>query len=256
MPVCVLVPLHQADTPAVTEEMLGSAVRVAFNELRMIGLGCITWCSVSSARLQQEVRRRYPLAYDRHIMCGRWAGKWHHFVEGVAGLRCFLYSTTDYAEAAHLATHIAVSELRCCLQEDIFSLVRLSDEGVGARLLSDVLEHTTLNHNCWQLALEAVITSQLNGRPRWLSKAVEAPHVVELLRQINEPPFPGRRPGSERLRRCAAHELVKLLSARYELVRHVSGSQLRRHVTQCLCTWGAIPATFNKWDEERIAVNG
>nr|CCC92280.1 conserved hypothetical protein [Trypanosoma congolense IL3000] len=256
MPIRVMIPRHHAGSLAATEEVLASAVRVAFQEMRMVGLANVPCCSVSSARLQQEVQRRYPAAYEQHIVRGLWGGKWHHFVEEMAGLRCFLYTALDYIQATHLTTHIAVSELRCCMQGDPFSLVRLSDEAVGSRLQSTLLEPNTLNHHCWVLVRGALDAVKPPGRPRWMEKPAKIPHIVQFLNHLEEDPRAGRRPGSERLRRCAAHELTKLLTESDDLVRHMSGSQLRRRVAQCLCTWSLAPAPCKKLSEMNTTHHG
>ncbi|RNF05386.1 uncharacterized protein Tco025E_07846 [Trypanosoma conorhini] len=126
MPVRVLVALPPMDGPAVTEAVL--------EEL-----------TVSSSRLQQATRQRYPVACERPVLEGRWRGKWHRFAEEVAGLRCLLDTPLDYAEACGLWAHIAPNELRCCLVGEDPRVVRQADEDMGARLRERLLHKGTLH---------------------------------------------------------------------------------------------------------------
>ncbi|KAF8294846.1 hypothetical protein TcBrA4_0070910 [Trypanosoma cruzi] len=73
MPVRVFVTLPPADGPAVTEDVLAQQVMQEFMAMRHAGSSVELLCSVSSARLQQTIAERYPLAYNRLLLEGRCA---------------------------------------------------------------------------------------------------------------------------------------------------------------------------------------
>ncbi|PWU92670.1 hypothetical protein C4B63_35g1 [Trypanosoma cruzi] len=70
MPVRVFVTLPPADGPAVTEDVLAQQVMQEFMAMRHAGSSVELLCSVSSARLQQTIAERYPLAYNRLLLEG------------------------------------------------------------------------------------------------------------------------------------------------------------------------------------------
>ncbi|RNC52381.1 hypothetical protein TcCL_ESM10397 [Trypanosoma cruzi] len=99
-----------------TEEALAQQVLQEFMATRHAGSSVELLRSVFSARLQQTIAERYPLAYNRLLLAWHWRGKWHCLADEIVGLRCFLDTLRDYAETRDLEVHIAFSELRCCLQ--------------------------------------------------------------------------------------------------------------------------------------------
>ncbi|KAF8303014.1 hypothetical protein TcBrA4_0049980 [Trypanosoma cruzi] len=92
MPVRVFVTLPPADGPAVTEDVLAQQVMQEFMAMRHAGSSVELLCSVSSARLQQTIAERYPLAYNRLLLEGVGAASGISFAEEIVGLRCFLYT--------------------------------------------------------------------------------------------------------------------------------------------------------------------
>ncbi|RNF12955.1 uncharacterized protein Tco025E_06401, partial [Trypanosoma conorhini] len=239
MPVRVLVTLPPMDGPAVTEAALAEQVLDEFTAARRAGSAEELPCSVSSLRLQQATRQRYPVAYERLVFEGRWRGKWHRFAEEVVGLHCFLYMPLDYAEACGLWAHTAPNELRCCLVGEDLRVVRQADEDMGARLRERLLHKGALHRFCDAAlrAAQADAGAGGAGRARW-----RAPPLAPALRGLAKgAPYSGCGGGAVgRLRRGAAREVAGMLVAEDSQARHVGVSRLRRHVAQCLETW--VPA--------------
>ncbi|RNE98023.1 hypothetical protein TraAM80_09010 [Trypanosoma rangeli] len=234
MPVRVLITLPPADGPAVTEAVLVQQVLEEFAAVRRAGSTEEMPCSVSSLRLQQSIARRYPLAYDRIVLEGRWSGKWHCFAEEAAGLRCFVYTPRDYAETRELCVHTAANELRCCLQAENPRMVRRTDDSIGARL-QECLLHSEALHRCCDALLQAAQADA--AKARWRAPP-QATALRELARNASSAGF--RSSVVERLRRGAAKEVAAQLAAGSTLARHVCVTRLRRNIAYCLKTW--VPA--------------
>ncbi|EKF26064.1 hypothetical protein MOQ_010259 [Trypanosoma cruzi marinkellei] len=243
MPVRVFVTLPPADGPAVTEEVLAQQVMQEFVAMRHAGSSVELLCSVSSARLQQTIAERYPLAYNRLLLEGRWRGKWHCFAEEIVGLRCFLYTPGDHAETMDLEVHVAVSELRCCVRDEDPRAVRQADGSVGALLREHLLQKGALHRWCDEAVRAAQADGGAGGADRALWRAPPpAPALMRLAEQLRSYGCEGGKFGW--LRRRAAREVAAIMTANDTLARHMSALRLRRHVAHCLQSW--VPANSGR----------
>ncbi|KAF8301142.1 hypothetical protein TcYC6_0055200 [Trypanosoma cruzi] len=243
MPVRVFVTLPPADGPAVTEEVLAQQVMQEFMAMRHAGSSVELLCSVSSARLQQTIAERYPLAYNRLLLEGRWRGKWHFFAEEIVGLRCFLYTLRDYAETKDLEVHVAFSELRCCVKDEDARAVRQADGSVGALLREHLLQKDALHRWCDEAVKAAQADGGAGGADRALWRAPPpAPALMRLARQLRSYGCEGGNFGW--LRRRAAREVAAIMTASDTPARHMSALRLRRHVVHCLQSW--VPANSGR----------
>lgn len=266
MPVSVVVELPPVDSPFLSEETLAEVVLGEFFAARRSGISWELPCSVASVRLQQLIRQRYPRAYERLIEKGRWEGKWHRFVQAIAGLRCFTYSLSDYAHAVDLGAHTAPGELRCCRAGENFFVVWQADCALGALLQEHVLREEAMGSWCALVANAALAGSRSNcnrtgqsdprhrcscygrrcnaasaTRPLWLAPHT-SPLVATLVKRLaaTAGSSGGRGGGgglTDSLRHGAANKIASLLVEENALARHVSLSQLRRHVLRCVSAW-------------------
>ncbi|ESL08370.1 hypothetical protein TRSC58_03927 [Trypanosoma rangeli SC58] len=217
MPLRVLITLPPADGPAVTEAALVQQVLEEFAAMRRAGSSEELLCSVSSLHLQQSIARRYPLAYCRIVLEGRWHGKWRRFVKEAAGLRCFAYTPLDYAETRGLRMHTALNGMRCCLRAEDPRVVRQTDDGIGVQLQKCLL-HIGALHRCCDALLQAAQAG--DAKARW-----RAPPPMTALQEFARNACSAEFGGStvERLRRGAAKEVAAQLAAGSTLVAaHVS----------------------------------
>ncbi|EAN96490.1 hypothetical protein, conserved, partial [Trypanosoma cruzi] len=247
MPVRVFVTLPPADGPAVTEEVLAQQVMQEFMAMRHAGSSVELLCSVSSARLQQTIAERYPLAYNRLLLEGRWRGKWHFFAEEIVGLRCFLYTLRDYAETRDLEVHVAFSELRCCVKDEDARAVRQADGSVGALLREHLLQKDALHRWCDEAVKAAQADGGAGGADRALWRAPppapapdEAREAVAFLRvrgwKFWVASAPRREGGcsdhdGER-HACAAHECTAAPPSRRPLSSIVGAGELRQAIRE------------------------
>ncbi|KAH9582055.1 hypothetical protein LSM04_003854 [Trypanosoma melophagium] len=250
----IFVELPPVDESFMTETSLAQQVRMEFTALRHAGRPRQSHCSVSSVRLQQAIRRRYPIAYERIINEGSWRGKWHRFVETVAGLHCFQYSTSDYTAEPTLEIHIPTTELRCSLQGEEITLVRKADSVLGAILWETLLQFDAMRQWCETVAAAAADdNSEKICRPRWMPP-IEAPALAYFLRQLSLPK--GKGFISPCIRRNAVREIVSILTREDTLAQHVSISQLRRFVAYTLGAWRAKDISMQKGNPDTLSTYG
>lgn len=260
MPVSVVVELPPVDSLFLSEETLAGVVLAEFLAARRCGTAWDMPCSVSCVRLQQLTRQRYPQAYGRLVQKGRWKGKWHRFVRAVAGLRCFVYSVSDYTQTVGLDAHTAPGELRCCLADESPFVVRRADGAVGTLLLEHLLREEVMSSMCTLIVQAAPVRARCNcrrggggsgnhhmsncsavsaGRPLWRTQRAP-PLVATLVERLATARSNGWQVGgglTDRLRHGAANEITSVLVEENQLARHVSVSQLRRHVLRCVIAW-------------------
>ncbi|ORC89900.1 uncharacterized protein TM35_000101680 [Trypanosoma theileri] len=250
----VFVELPPVDESFMTESSLAQQVLVEFAALRRAGEPQPPLCSVSSVRLQQTIRRRYPTAYEKIINEGTWRGKWHRFVETVAGLHCFQYSTSDYTAEPTLEIHIPPTELRCSLQGEDGNLVRKADAVLGAILWETLLQFDAMRQWCETVAAAAADDkNEKIFKPRWMP-LIEAPSLAYFLQQLSLPK--GKGFISSSIRRNAVREVVSILTREDTLAQHVSISQLRRFVTYTLGAWRAADVPMQKENPDTLSYYG
>lgn len=259
MPVSVVVELPPVDSLFLSEETLAGVVLTEFFAVRRSGIAGDMPCSVSCIRLQQLTRQRYPQAYERLVQKGRWSGKWHRFVRAVAGLRCFVYSVSDYTQTVGLDVHTAPGELRCCLADESHFVVRRADEAVSTLLLDYLFREEVIRSMCTLIVKAAPVRGRCQcrncgggdnhhmsncsavsaGKPLWRTQRAP-PLVATLVERLATAGSNGWQRGgglTDRLRHGAANEIASALAEKNQLARHVSASQLRRHVLRCVVAW-------------------
>lgn len=209
--------------------------------------------SVSSVRLQQMAQERFRASYHAHVTAGAFQGRWHHFVQHRAGLRCYIYTAEDYRTYPTLHCHISETELRCCLHAPItVDTTAWCDAVMGAHLHDSRLNLPALVRSCCQLAKHVVQCAQSESGPEAGWARSVAPKLLSSVGTCSSAAATAAPPALDEpqrpMRLChLGGEMAHVAALHDTLLLQVSISRLRRSFMWALTWMCAFSCTAERW---------